>query len=139
MDMIQARKKFKELTETFIEEVYDMESIEELMKKQIQSKKNIKVISKAKNENTDISELKEIVKKHRDKAYEVSDFEMDANKYTVSQILNMVKGYKEDVDLEIEDDILNLKSLNEGFANQIKQYKQQVALIDIIIEKRVNV
>lgn len=139
MNIIDAKKKFKKLTDTFLEEVFELETIEELMRKQIQSRKNIKVIKQAQKDNEDLSELKEILKQHREKSYKVADFEMDSMKYTVVQIANMVKEYKADVDQEKEDIILSIKSIEGGNRDVINQYKQQIKLIDILIDKRVNV
>lgn len=139
MNLKQARQKYKLLTETFLEEIFEIEEADELLKRQMQAKKNSKAVADSKKSNPDIAELNAIIKKHREKAYEEKDFEMDANKYTVKQVQTMVKNYKDDVDEEIKETITKKKDLEGDYNEQIKQYKQQVALIEVLLEKRLNV
>lgn len=96
----------------------------ELLAEFLSQSKKLSSLKKQKKEDRSLVELTKEIKEHRDSAEELVEAKSN------------LKKIRETTDSEIEDEILDKKSLEGGYRDEAKGYKELMDAIQQILEER---
>jgi predicted transcriptional regulator len=99
-------------------------STDELLKEYLLQNKKIQIVLKQKKDDSKLKEIAGRIKDHRNSSAELTEAKED------------LKDLKSEVDDEIRDDIEDKKSLEGGYRDEIRGFKETIHAIQSIIDRR---
>lgn len=122
------RSKLKYMT---VDEYLRLSSLDEnqLLKEMRKALKAQKIEKNRKRDDETLTELKAIIKKHK---------ENHDLKKEIEDLKAQIKDLKQTMEEEIEETILNKKDLEGGYNDSIKSFKEVEKVVNIILDTRVK-